>query len=127
MVRVLLLIGMAVGLAQLADARTTPRPVPPLADRPLPVWMPVCGRLEPGMVVRSARPVKEGSGTERRRFWRGYWQVTKVLDGGRFLAEPLYRRDDTTGEIDRSAFAPAATETARQTGSVLLCEAFLRE
>lgn len=91
------------------------------------VWAPACGGLERGQVVRSARPVKDGSGTERRRFWRGHYRVVAVLAGGRFLAEPLYRRDDTSGEIDRGTFAPFPGEAAHGPSGVLICEAFVTE
>lgn len=116
------LIGAAVW-AQAAPV--VPRtPVAPLVQR---IWAPACLDLEPGRIVRSARPLKEGSGTDRRRFWRGHWQVTQVLHGGRFLADPLYRKDDTTGEIRRGDFSAFPGETARTPPGALMCEAFVSE
>lgn len=91
------------------------------------IWSPACAGLAPFAVVRSARPVKEGRGTERRRYWRGHWRVTQVLDGGRFLAEPLFRKDDATGEIDRTDFGPFPGETARTPPGALDCAAFVSE
>jgi hypothetical protein len=50
-----------------------------------------------------------------------------VLDGGRFLAQPLFRKDDGTGEIDRAAFGPFPGETARTPPGALDCAAFVSE
>lgn len=116
MVRGLLLVaGVAVGATAL--------------DLPLggvqPVWAAACGGLKHGQIVRSARAVKSGTGTERRRFWRGHYKVMTVLAGGQFLAQPLFRRDDTSGEIDRSAFAPFPGEAAHGPAGALLCQAFV--
>ena len=125
MVRLGMAMAMTAGLALAAVAHVpVPRPAQ-VPDPVRPVWAPVCGLLERGMVVRSARPVKDGGGSDRRRFWRGHWQVTQVLAGGRFLARPLYRKDDITGEIDRAAFDPFPGEVARVPPGALLCEAFV--
>lgn len=125
--RRLVVLGLVLGICSPALGRglvpASGAPVP----RAIPVWAPVCADLAPGDVVRSARPVKEGAGSGRRHFWRGHWRVTKVLDGGRFLAEPLYRKDDSTGTVDRSRFDPAPGETARTPPGALLCEAFVSE
>ena len=127
MMRLVLGTGFAVALGAMAAA-WTPAPLQPAADSgKVPVWAPACNGLVPGLVVRSARPQKEGRGTDRRRFWRGHWQVTTVLDGGRFLADPLYRKDDGTGEIDRAAFSPFPGETARTPPGALNCDAFVTE
>lgn len=101
------------------------RPAPSAVVQP--AWAPACGSLLAGAVVRSARPFKEGAGTERRRFWRGHWRVTSVLDGGRFLATPLFLRDDGTGEIRRGGFEAFPGETARMPPGALMCEAFVTE
>lgn len=90
-------------------------------------WAPACGGLERGQIVRSARAVKAGSGTDRRQFWRGHYRVVMVLAGGQFLAQPLFRRDDATGEIDRSAFDPFPGEVAHGPAGALLCQAFVRD
>jgi hypothetical protein len=129
MMRVVLGSGLAVALGA-AAAAWTPAPLQPASGSglmPRPVWAPACSGLAPGAVVRSARPQKEGGGSDRRRFWRGHWQVTQVLDGGRFLAQPLYRKDDSTGEIDRAAFGPFPGETARTPPGALDCAAFVSE
>lgn len=132
MVRGALMLVVAGGLVLAAQAGPLPAPSVPSVPQapvpvPVPVWAPACGGLAPGMVVRSARPQKDGGGTERRRFWRGHWRVTMVLAGGRFLAEPIYRKDDTTGEIDRAAFAAFPGEVARTPPGALACEAFVTE
>jgi hypothetical protein len=127
MVRVFLGLGLAVALGAMASAWTPRLPHPIRSALVQPVWAPACTALAPGAVVRSARPQKEGRGSERRRFWRGHWQVTMVLDGGRFLAQPLYRKDDGTGEIDRAAFGPFPGETARTPPGALDCAAFVSE
>lgn len=121
-----LAIGVASGLAVTAHAAPFAPRISPIAPVQL-VWAPSCLDLAAGQVVRSARPLKEGSGTDRRRFWRGHWRVTLVLDGGRFLAEPLFRKADGTGEIRRGAFAPFPGETARIPPGALMCEAFITE
>ena len=92
-----------------------------------PVWASACGGLEPGQIVRSARAVKAGSGTDRRQFWRGHYRVVMVLAGGQFQGQPLFRRDDATGAIDRSAFAPFPGEAAHGPAGALLCQAFVRD
>lgn len=123
---IVLVIGVLVGFAGMAQAAVpVPRdPAPGLAHK---AWAPACQDLQAGAVVRSARPVKDGSGIERRRFWRGHWRVTLVLSGGRFLADPIYRKDDGTGEILRGAFDPFPGETARTPPGALMCEAFVSE
>lgn len=127
MVRFVLAVSLAIGFGVTAAAWSPRPPQPALSPAVRPVWAPACTGLAPGVVVRSARPQKDGGGTDRRRFWRGHWQVTQVLDGGRFLAQPLYRKDDSTGEIDRAAFGPFPGETARTPPGALDCAAFVSE
>ncbi|MFN3646927.1 MAG: hypothetical protein ACK4S2_10460 [Gemmobacter sp.] len=122
--RVLLGLGALTALVVASDARVPVQPAPE-APQARQVWQPACHGLRPGDLVRSARPLKQGSGSARRQFWRGHWRVTQVLEGGRFLAEPLFRKDDTTGEILRGPFAPFPGETARLPPGALRCEAFV--
>jgi hypothetical protein len=122
---VLLGLGLLAALAAAPQAGEPVARAVPGEGAVLRVWAPSCPALQPGQVVRSARPLKDGGGTDRRRFWRGHWRVTQVLDGGRFLADPLYRKDDATGEIRRGAFGPFPGETARAPPGALMCEAFV--
>jgi len=129
--RALLGIGLLTGLTGLT-VLTPAKAATPVPQGPIPstlhqAWAPACHVLSAGNIVRSARPVKEGAGSDKRRFWRGHWRVTQVLNGGRFLAAPLYRKEDGTGEIRRGAFDPFPGETARTPPGALMCEAFVSE